>query len=98
MSGTISLTALNELFDYNYWARDRQLQACAGFTEEQFLRPLGNSFPSLRDTLTHLVAVEWLWLERWRGRSPRRVPYAGGFVPALAEGGARDARIPGRSE
>jgi uncharacterized damage-inducible protein DinB len=65
------LAILNELFDYNYWARDRQLQACAGLTEEQFLRPLGNSFPSLRDTLTHLLAVEWLWLERWRGRSPR---------------------------
>jgi uncharacterized damage-inducible protein DinB len=71
MSGTISLAILNELFDYNYWAQDRQLQACACLTEEQFLRPLGNSFPSLRDTLTHLLAVEWLWLERWRGRSPQ---------------------------
>jgi uncharacterized damage-inducible protein DinB len=71
MSTTISLPILNELFDYNYWARDRQLQTCGALTEEQFLRPLGNSFPSLRDTLTHLLAVEWLWLERWRGRSPR---------------------------
>src|ERR1035438_3122153 len=74
MSKTMSLTALNEVFDYNYWARDRQLQACAGLTEEQFLRPLGNSFPSLRDTLAHLLAVEWLWLERWRGRSPQTLP------------------------
>ena len=65
------MATLNELFDYNYWARNRQLQACAGLTEEQFLRPLGNSFPSVRDTLTHLLAVEWLWLERWRGRAPR---------------------------
>ena len=71
MSETVSPAVLNEMFDYNYWARDRQLQACAGLTEEQFLRPLGNSFPSLRDTLTHLLAVEWLWLERWRGRSPQ---------------------------
>lgn len=71
MAGTVSLAVLNELFDYHYWARDRQLQACAALTEEQFLRPLGGSFPSLRDTLAHLVAVEWLWLERWRGRSPR---------------------------
>jgi len=53
----MSLPLLNELFDYNYWARDRQLQACAALTEEQFLRPLGNSFPSLRDTFTHLLAV-----------------------------------------
>jgi uncharacterized damage-inducible protein DinB len=51
--------------------RDPQLLACTALTSEQFLRPLGNSFPSVRDTLVHLLAVEWLWLERWRGRSPR---------------------------
>jgi uncharacterized damage-inducible protein DinB len=83
MSGTISLASLNELFDYNYWARDRQLQTCAGLTEEQFLRPLGNSFPSVRDTLTHLLAVEWLWLERWRGKSPRTLIAPAEF-PTLA--------------
>ncbi len=69
----ISLATLCELFEYNYWARDRQLQACATLTEEQFMRPLGSSFSSLRDTLAHLVGAEWLWLERWRGRSPRRM-------------------------
>jgi uncharacterized damage-inducible protein DinB len=71
MAGLISLSALKELFAHNYWARDRQLLACAALTPEQFLRPLGNSFPSVRDTLVHLLAVECLWLERWRGRSPR---------------------------
>ena len=82
MSKTISSAILAELLDYNYWARDRQLQACALLTEEQYLRPLGNSFPSLRDTLTHLLAVEWLWLERWRGHSPRTLLTAEEF-PAL---------------
>jgi uncharacterized damage-inducible protein DinB len=76
-------TALHELIDYNYWARDRQLQACAALSEEQFLCPLGASFPSVRDTLVHLVAVEWLWLERWRGRSPRSLLAAEEF-PTLA--------------
>lgn len=71
MASPISLSGLNELFAHNYWARDRQLQACAALTDEQFLRPLESSFPSVRDTLVHLLAVEWLWLERWRGRSPR---------------------------
>ena len=71
MGCSISLSVLEELFAHNYWARDRQLRTCASLTNEQFLRPLGNSFPSLRDTLVHLLAVEWLWLERWRGRSPR---------------------------
>jgi uncharacterized damage-inducible protein DinB len=87
MTGTISLSVLNELFDYNYWARDRQLQACATLSEAQFLRPLGSSFSSLRDTLAHLVAVEWIWLERWRGRSPRSLLSAEDFptVAAVSE-------------
>jgi uncharacterized damage-inducible protein DinB len=60
-----------EAFDHNYWARDRQLLACAGLSQDQFEKPLGNSFSSIRDTLVHLLAVEWVWLERWHGRSPR---------------------------
>lgn len=79
----IPLNTLCELFDYNYWARDRQLEACAALTPEQFLRPMGNSFSSLRDTLAHLVGAEWLWLERWRGGSPRAMLPAEEF-PTLA--------------
>jgi uncharacterized damage-inducible protein DinB len=79
----VPLETIRELFDYNYWARDRQLEACAALTEEQFLRPLGGSFSSLRDTLAHLAGVEWLWLERWQGRSPRAQPPPEGF-PTLA--------------
>ena len=71
MPQAMPMPLLEELFAYNYWARDRHLQACAELTEEQFLRPLESSFPSLRDTFVHLVGVEWLWLERWRGRSPK---------------------------
>jgi len=68
------LSTLQELFVYNYWARDRQLEACEALTAEQFLRPMGNSFASLRDTLAHLLGAEWIWLERWRGRSPQALP------------------------
>lgn len=68
----IPLPVVRELFDYNYWARDRQLEACRGLTPQQFLRPLGSSFSSLRDTLAHLVAAEWVWLERWKGHSPTK--------------------------
>ncbi len=70
----LPLSTLHELFDYNYWARDRQLQACAALSESDFLRPMASSFSSLRDTMEHLVAVEWVWLERWLGRSPRAMP------------------------
>lgn len=69
----IPLSVLRELYEYNYWARDCQLRACAELPPDQFLRPLGSSFSSLRDTLAHLVGAEWVWLERWRGHSPTAV-------------------------
>ncbi len=70
----VTIPTLRELYDYNYWARDRQLEVCATLGEEQFLRPAGNSFGSVRDTLAHLLGVEWVWHERFRGRSPRSEP------------------------
>jgi uncharacterized damage-inducible protein DinB len=70
-----SIEALCEFYDYNYWARDRQLEACAKLTAEQLSRPLGSSFSSLRETLAHLVMVEWVWHERWCGRDVRSVAF-----------------------
>jgi uncharacterized damage-inducible protein DinB len=26
----------------------------------------------MRDTLTHIVWAEWIWLQRWKGTSPRQ--------------------------
>jgi uncharacterized damage-inducible protein DinB len=66
----IPVETLRQLYDYNYWARDRQLEACAALSDEQFLRPMGNSFSSIRDTLAHLLFAEWVWQERWHGKSP----------------------------
>jgi len=83
MTAPMSLKSINELFNYNYWARDCQLQACATLTEEQFLRSLGGSFTSVRDTLVHMVGAEWIWLERWRRRSPQAMMSPAEF-PALS--------------
>jgi len=58
------------LYEYNTWANHRMLEACAALSEEQFKRDLHSSFASVRDTLVHLLLVEWIWLERWHGRSP----------------------------
>lgn len=70
----ISLETLRELYDYNAWARERQLKACEALSFEQFLRPMGSSFSSVRDTMAHIMGAEWIWLERWRGRSPQTLP------------------------
>jgi uncharacterized damage-inducible protein DinB len=73
----MSLVAtVNAMHEHDRWARARQLEACARLSHEQMTRPLGGSFATLHDTLVHLLAVEWLWLERWRGHNPT------GLVPA----------------
>jgi len=61
---------LRPLVDYHYWARDRMLAAVEPLSAEQFLRDLGSSFPSVRDTLAHLHGAEWVWLLRCQGVSP----------------------------
>ncbi|MGH9782289.1 MAG: DinB family protein [Candidatus Acidiferrales bacterium] len=75
------------LYDYNSWANHRVLNACAALAPEKLTRNLGSSYPSVRDTLTHIMFVEWLWLERWRGRSPSGPPL--GEFPDLASIRAR---------
>ena len=70
------------LYDYNSWANHRTLEACATLNDEQFTRDLHSSFRSVRDTLVHIMLVEWLWRERWLGRSPDKYPPASDF-PSL---------------
>ena len=67
------------LYDYNAWANHRHLEAASKLTSEQFLKPMGSSFGSVRDTLAHIYGAEWVWLERFQGRSPSSLPDAGEF-------------------
>ena len=62
------------LFDFNAWANQRALNAASALTPEQFTRALGSSFSSVRDTLVHICSGEWVWLERFEGRSPAAFP------------------------
>ena len=58
------------LYEYNRWANARLLDAASKLTPEQFSRDLQSSHRSVRDTLAHILAAEWIWLERWKGVSP----------------------------
>ncbi len=48
----VDVETMRELYRYNRWANDRSFAAVAPLTPEQFVQNLGNSYPSLRDTLT----------------------------------------------
>jgi uncharacterized damage-inducible protein DinB len=62
------------LYEFNAWANRRMLGAVAAVKQEEFLRPMGSSFGSLRDTTAHIYGAEWVWLERFQGRSPASLP------------------------
>jgi uncharacterized damage-inducible protein DinB len=68
------------LYDYNAWANARILRAVEPLTPEAFLRDLKNSFPSVRDTLVHILGAEWIWLRRWHGESPSQTLPAADFL------------------
>jgi uncharacterized damage-inducible protein DinB len=66
--------AMRLLFDFDAWANHRCLQSVLLLSDKQFTQPLGSSFTSVRDTLGHVCGAEWLWLERFEGRSPAALP------------------------
>jgi uncharacterized damage-inducible protein DinB len=62
------------LYDFNAWANHRTIDAVAALTPEQFMKPMGSSFSSVRDTLAHICGAEWVWLQRFLGTSPSAMP------------------------
>src|SRR5687768_5675214 len=65
---------LRQLLAFHYWARDRVMAAAESLNAEQYARPMGNSFSSIRDTLNHIYLAEWVGHSRLNGVSPTSMP------------------------
>lgn len=63
-----------DLYRYTEWANDRIAASLLPLTDETFNRDWGGSHPTMRDAFSHVVASEWIWLERWHGVSPDAPP------------------------
>ena len=72
----MDLETIREFYGYNRWANARSLQASSTVSPADFTKEVGGSFASLRGTLAHMYGAEWIWLERWGGTSPRKLPFA----------------------
>ncbi len=70
----MNVDEIRDLFSYTEWANERILECARGLSEEQFTRTIESSFPSIRETLAHIVMAEWIWLRRWKGESPTQWP------------------------
>ena len=92
------------LYEYDRWASNRVFEACSALSTEQFTRDLGGSFCSLRDTLVHIVAGQWGWLQYCKEPSPttafleeliarRKVLFDPNAFPELAAVGKKWAEV-----
>jgi uncharacterized damage-inducible protein DinB len=89
---------IQTLYRYNAWANARVLKTAAQLSVDQVLAGGGASYGSLRDTLVHTMSAQWIFLERWNGRSPRAVLDAQQFpdLPSIGrhwEGIERETQV-----
>ena len=68
----MDLKDINQLFNYTEWANDLAMNAAAKLPDAGMRRDFGISHQSIFGTLLHMAGAEWIWLERWHGRSPTK--------------------------
>lgn len=68
----MNLSDIGHLFDYTEWANDLAMAAAAKLSDEDLRRDVGISHRSIFGTLLHMAGAEWIWIERWHGRSPAK--------------------------
>jgi uncharacterized damage-inducible protein DinB len=53
----------------NAWANQRLLSACAGLSQAEFEAERTSFFPSLRETLNHILVIDWFYVDAMEGGS-----------------------------
>lgn len=70
-----------ELWDYNYWANARVLDAAGRLSQADLMAPADLSHGSIFGSLVHALAAEWVWRLRCQeNTSPDGVPTADDFA------------------
>jgi len=68
----MNLADVKHLFDYTEWANNLAMEAAAKLPVEHLRHDFGISHKSIFGTLLHMAGAEWIWWERWNGRSPKK--------------------------
>ncbi len=58
------------IYDYHYWGRDKILREAEKVSDADFVKVMSKGYSSLRATLVHMIAAEWIWMTRLAGASP----------------------------
>ena len=68
----MDLIDITQTFKYTEWANSLAMNAAAKLTDDKLRMDVGISHKSIFETLLHMAGAEWIWLERWHGRSPAK--------------------------
>ena len=79
----MNLDDIRALYAYNLWANQRMFSVLERLTDAQFTEPVQSSFPSIQESVLHILAAEWIWLKRWTGASPRATVMGSGTAPMM---------------
>ncbi|MBI4590978.1 MAG: DinB family protein [Candidatus Rokubacteria bacterium] len=84
MENVATLDMIRGLYDYHRWANRRLFEVAATLGEEAAGREVGKqfSFSTVRRMFAHIYGADWIWLMRWKGTSPTKLP--GGEIGSLA--------------
>lgn len=61
----MNATDIRDLYDFNAWANRQIFAALRPLGSEEFRQDFGISFGSVQGTAIHIVASEWIWLDRF---------------------------------
>ncbi|MBI2216815.1 MAG: DinB family protein [Candidatus Rokubacteria bacterium] len=75
MNDSAALNLIRRLYDYHRWANRRLFEVAAALGPD-LDRAVGTQFsaPTLKGMFAHIYAADWIWLSRWKGTSPARLP------------------------
>lgn len=59
----------NRFARYNAWANQRLYDAAAQLTDEQYQTDCKVFFKSMNGTLNHILVADWVWMDRFEGKS-----------------------------
>ena len=78
----MSTDLIRELYAYHRWANRRLFDVAASLGDAAVTRDMGAhwSVPTLQGMFAHLYGADSIWLTRWKGSSPTRLPGAADFA------------------
>ncbi len=81
----MATTLIRELYDYHRWANRRLFDVALGLGDA-VTKDMGKhwSVPTVKGMFTHLCAADTIWLARWTGTPPGRLPADADF-PTMAD-------------